>query len=76
MQDSPEVEKAPQKEVAIIDQVEQKPKPKTQRMVKFDDNVSKISLKIDMESVYSQKTKDLEEETKAERLRNQYLARR
>lgn len=66
MQDSPGLEKAPQKEVVIIDQVEQKPKPKTQRMVKFDDNVSKISLKIDMESVYSQKTKDLEEERKKE----------
>ena len=76
MQDSPEVEKAPQKEVVVIDQVEQKPKPKTQRTVKFDDNVSKISLKIDMESVYSQKTKDLEEEMKAQRSREKYLARR
>lgn len=45
-------------------------------MVKFDDNVSKISLKIDMESVYSQKTKDLEEEMKARRSMEKYQARR
>lgn len=40
-------------------------KPKTQRVVQFDEQSSKISFKLDMASVYSQKSKDAEDELKA-----------